>query len=270
MTQLSAIRTGRLVRRAGVLVAGMTVAAVLATGCQAGSSRGEFGENQQILAQCDPSAPPASFVQIDGTGSSVSKAITAERMEAIESIVQTTAICSGHLRVQVFAASSVDTRLLFEAPLRLDGATDTARLKRVPALVSDAMGQIRKAYNPAVKALSSHGSDIAAQLRHASEWIAQLGGNFKLRAYLLTDGFENTRVNLVARALSRQEATALAAQVEVPDLPGASVVIAGLGRVVGNPPSSAMVEGLIAYYGAVCRKTNAADCLAVTDYTTGR
>jgi hypothetical protein len=257
-------------RRATVLVAGITVTAVLATACDAGSPRGELSEHQQILSTCDPAAPPASMVQIDGTGSSASEEIVKERMTAIKSIVRTTAICSGHLKVLVFSASSAATTTIFDAPLRLDGATDNARLKRVPALVSEVMGEIERKYEPAVKQLAPGGSDIPAQLRLASEWIGQLGEPFRLHLLLATDGFQTIGVDLSTRALSQQEATALAGQLAVPDLSGASVVVAGLGRVAGNPPPSAVVEGLVTFYRELCAKTGAADCLAVTDYTAGR
>jgi hypothetical protein len=247
---------------------GVAVMMVIAACSSPASTPGELAANQQLLAQCDPAAPPASFVQIDGTGSSNSNAILDERMAAIEQIVRRTAICSGHLRVIVFAGSSAATAPLFDGPLHLGGATANARLKRVPALVSSTMEQIKKAYGPAVAALSGGGSDISAQYRLASEWTQQLGGNYKLHLYVLTDGFQNVGVNLGARALTKQEAVALAAQAAVPPLPGASVVVAGLGRVVGTPPPSNVVEGLVAYYDALCKKATAARCVSVTDYAT--
>jgi hypothetical protein len=264
----SSIVAVRWRRRACMFVTvGLAVASL--AGCGASSSpRGELDENQAILATCDPAAPPASFVQIDGTGSSNSDAILNERMTAIEQIVRRTAICSGHLRVILFSSSSAATAPLFDGPLDLEGATTNAKLKRVPALVSSTMDQIRKTYRPAVAGLSGGGSDITAQYRLASEWISQLGGNLKLHLYVLSDGFQNFGVDLGARALTRQEATGLADQAAVPQLPGASVVVAGLGRVAGNPPPSQVVEGLVAYYDRLCQRTGAAKCVSVTDYAT--
>lgn len=256
-------------RQACQLITAVLIAAVTLTGCGASSSpRGELGENQAILATCDPTAPPASFVQVDGTGSSNSDAILNERMAAVEQVVRKTAICSGYLRVVVFSSSSAATAQLFDGPLHLEGATANAKLKGVPALVSSTMDQIRKTYNPAVAGLSGGGSDITAQYRLASEWISQLGGNLKLHLYLLTDGFQNVGVDLGARALTQQEAAGLADQAAVPQLPGASVVVAGLGRVAGNPPPSQVVEGLVAYYDRLCQRTGAARCVSVTDYAT--
>ncbi|UQS22858.1 hypothetical protein L1857_08525 [Amycolatopsis thermalba] len=253
-------------RLAGAVV--LLAVLVIVTACSsAAPQHGELADDQRILASCDPSAPPASLVEIDGTGSSASDQITAERMEAIESVVRRTAICSGQLGVLVFSSSSAATTMLFDEPLQLEGATDNARLKRVPEVVSDVMAKIRAAYTPAVTRLDQNGSDITAQYRLANEWITQLGGKLRLHLYVFTDGFQNVGVNLGARALSKQEAEALANQVNVPKLTGATVVIAGLGRVAGVAPRSDVVEGLVAYYDALCRESGAAKCLSVTDYT---
>ncbi|WP_030853696.1 VWA domain-containing protein [Streptomyces griseus] len=247
-------------------VAAVTVATTM-TACSVDSSpHGELARNKQTLASCDASAPPASDIQIDGSGSSASKTITEERMAAIEQIVRTTAVCSGRLRVSVFSASSAGTATLFDGPLPLHGATDTARLKRVATAVDDAMSEIRDAYGPAVAGLKGKGSDITAQYRLASEWINQVGGNFRLHLLVLTDGFQNVGMDLGNRAISKQEAAELANRTTVPTLSGVSVTVAGLGRVTGTPPRSDVVQGLVAYYDALCKKAGAAKCVSVTDY----
>lgn len=269
MTNLVPIRRWRGGPGVGVLVAGLASVMALVSGCEAGSPRGELAENQRILASCDPSAPPASLVVIDGTWSSASEAITAERMAAIESITRRTAVCSGHLRVLVFSSSAATTTL-FDGSLEIDGATTNARLKRVPKTVADVMDKVRQAYGPAVAALPQSGSNITSMHRLGAEWIAQLGGNYRLHLVILSDGCQNVSVDLCVRPLSKQEVTALVDQVAVPQLPGASVTVAGLGRVAGTPPSSDVVEQLVAFFGAVCRKTAAAECVSVTDYAEGR
>lgn len=251
-------------------IASFVVLALTLTACGVSSSpRGELAENRRILAACDKSAPPASDVHIDGTASSASKQITRARMAAVTSIVRTTVICSGRLRVSVFSSSSSATAILFDGSPHLDGATVNARLKRVPGVVGGVMATIRKGYGPAVARLDRGGSDITAQYRLAGEWRAQLGGNARLHLYLLTDGFQTVGVDLDAKALSRREAVALAGRVVMPKLPRAVVVVAGLGRVAGKPPRSDVVEGLVAYYDRLCHRAGAAQCRAVTDYTPG-
>jgi hypothetical protein len=127
------------------------------------------------------------------------------------------------------------------------------------------MAQIKKAYGPAVSGLDQSGSDITAQYRLAAEYIQQLGKPYRLNLYVLTDGFQNLRQDLQTRALGKAEATALADQVTMPKLPGASVVVAGLGKVAGSPPPSDMVEGLVTYYNELCKISGASACLSVSD-----
>lgn len=262
---LPASRTARL-RRMYVLPVAGALAATALTACGGLSARGTLGADQQILASCERGAPPASMVEDDGTGSSNADSITTERMSVIRSVVRKTAICGGQLRVIVFSSSSTATVVLFDGTLHLDGATANARLRRVPHLVSGVMAQIAAAYGPAVAGLDRGGSDITAQFRLAGEWIAQLGGAYRLHLYLLSDGFQNVGVRLDdGRALSKVDAITLANRVDVPNLQRASVVVAGLGHVAGPPPASNVVEGLVAYYEALCHRTHAAQCLAVSD-----
>jgi hypothetical protein len=251
--------------RALLLLTSASLAAL--TACGASSAPGELHDNQQLLKSCNRSAPPASLVEVDGTGSDASSAITKSRMETIEAIVRRTAVCSGDLKVLVFSSSSAATVTLFDGPLHPYGATDNARLRRVPAMVSKVMAGVRKAFGPAVASLDTGGSDITAQYRLANEWIEQLGGTNRLHLYVLTDGFQNIGVDLAARPLTQAQATALATQVAMPKLPGAMIVVAGLGKVAGTPPRSDVVAGLVAYYTALCKRAGAAQCVAVTDYT---
>lgn len=256
----------RQYRKIAALAIGIVTTVVMAACSSPSSTPGEMAANQQLLSQCDPAKPPASLVEIDGTGSSNADSITAERMKAVESIATRTAVCSGYLRVLVFSSSSAATTVLFDRPLKMDGATDNARLRRVPGAVNDVMAKIRTAYGPAVAALPQNGSDIQAQYRLAGEWMRQLGDSYRLDLTIFTDGFQNIGVDLGARALSKQEATTLADKVNVPKLPGASVAVAGLGRVAEGTPPSTVVEGLVAYYDELCHNTSAAKCSSVSDY----
>ncbi|MFF5498968.1 hypothetical protein [Streptomyces aquilus] len=257
----------RHARRSPAAMCALAIAASV-TACGVGSSaHGQLAQDKQILATCDASAPPASDIQLDGSGSSASKAITEERMAAVEEIVRTTAICSGRLRVLVFSSSSAAATTLFDETLALHGATDNAKLKRVPQLIEGIMTQIRASYGPAVSGLPGGGSDITGQYRLAQEWAEQVGGDYRLHLYLLTDGFETVGgLNLYKKVLTKQEASELVDQMAVPMLTGASVTVAGLGRVAGSPPPSRVAEGLVGFYDALCKKSGAATCLSVTDY----
>lgn len=230
----------------------------------------ELGALKQLRAACEPDRSPASLVLLDGTGSNNTPDITEERMRAVESVVRETAVCAGHLRLVAFSSSSAATTTLFDGPLVLDGATENAQLKKLPALVDEVVGEVKEAYEPAIASLPPGGSDVTAMYRLAAEWIAQLGDPFQLHLRVFTDGIQNVGMDLGAQVLSDEEATALAGRIEVPQLPEASVVVAGLGRVADPPLPSPLVEGLIIFYDALCQRTGASHCLSVTDYSAGR
>lgn len=228
-----------------------------------------MAEHQAMLTNCQDTAP-AALVLVDGTGSSNADDLHAERLDAIEGIARQTAVCSGHLRVAVFSSSSAATIALYDGPLKPHGATDNARVRRVPALIEDVMPGIREGYESALADLPGGGSDITGQMRLGAEWVGQLGEEYRLDLYLFTDGFHNVEFRVGDEPLSPTEAEALAAEASVPDLSGASVTVAGLGRVVGDPPSSRVVDGLVAYYESLCEQSGADSCTAVTDYALGR
>jgi hypothetical protein len=240
---------------------------VLAAGCSSSPSPTEtLAQDKATLATCDPQHAPASWVAIDGTGSSAADSIYKERLTAIESIARTTAICSGYLRMIVFSASSVATTVLYDGSVAQPGATENARLLRVPNAVSSVMDQVTKGYGPAVTGLDPRDSDILGQYANAAQWISQLGGSYRLHLYLLTDGFETAHFNFYSQPPTTGDAAALAQQVAVPSLPGAEVVVAGLGREAGPAAPSTVVDGLLAFYSAVCHRTGAAKCVSVSDY----
>lgn len=238
--------------------------------CGAGTSPpGELGQDQQILAACPAGKKLASDVEVDASGSGRTPELPSERAAVIGDVARRTAICGGHLRVSIFSASSAATALLYDGELSLPGATDNARLRRVPKLLDQVMTTTTQAYATEVNDLTPDGSDIVAQYRLASEYIQQLGDGYVLRLVVLTDGFQSSSAfGIGDQPLSRDEAAALAAQVSVPSIPNsASVTVAGLGKVVGQPPSSDVVDGLVAFYDAICRRAGAATCQSVTEYT---
>jgi hypothetical protein len=258
----------RLPHRGTLALAGLLAIAALVAGCNLSSSSPTTAltENQQTLTTCDRAHPPATWVAIDGATFSASSAIFNERMTALESIARQTAVCSGYLKVIAFGGSSVQTATLYDGFLRQAGATDNARLLRVPAAVANVMATVRKAYGPAVAHWDHCVSDVTSQYRLASEWFGQLGGSYGLHVYLLTDGIQNARVVTGTEVLDPAQAAALAQQVPVPNLAGAEIVVAGLGITVRPLEQSDVVESLVSYYTDVCRRTSARKCVAVSSY----
>lgn len=230
---------------------------------------GQLQEHQALLANCGDTSP-ATLVAVDGSGSSDDETITAERLAAMEHIATQTAVCSGRLKVLVFSSTSGTTTTLFDGALEAHGATDNARLRKVPALVEEATTQISEGYEAAIDGLPGGGSDIVGVYRLGAEYASQLGDGYRLHLVVLSDGMHNVGHKPGSEALSREEAETLAAETTMPDLSGAAVTVAGIGRVAGDPSASNVVEGLVFYYDALCQQANADECVSVTDYAVGR
>ena len=241
------------------------------TACGAGHPvAGELGGDQKLLAAC-PDKKLASMVSVDVSGTGRDEEIAAGHLKAISYVVRRTAVCGGHLRVTAFAGTSAATRELFDGELQLAGATEIARLRKAPKAVDEVMSMVTKSYGEALTLPpQGNGSDVVGQYRLAHEYGAQLGVEYALGFLLLTDGFQTVGEGALHHPLTAQEASQLAERLTLPQLPGATVVVAGLGKVAGNPPSSDVVEGVVRFYDAICASTGAAECRSVTDFTVGR
>lgn len=264
------MRTSNLRRggRSAVAVIAALLGIIMLAGCGIASAPpGELGQDQKILASCPKDTQLASKVDLDVSGSSRTATLQPERAAVISDVARQTAICGGHLQVKVFSGTSAATEVLYDGELTLPGATDNARLRRVPGLVDGVIATVTQAYGSKVAQLDPGSSDIVAEVRLAREYANQLGNGYQLHLTLLTDGFQTAGFDLGGSALTDAQAAALADKVEVPKLPGAHVTVAGIGKVVDQPPSSAVVDGVIAFYNALCARTEAASCVSVTDYT---
>lgn len=256
--------TEKTLLRGGVVATLLVAAALSLTACSGYRAPGELGENQAILDEC-PDQKLNTYIQVDGTGSGRSPEADADRLEIIHGLARETAVCGGHITVAGYSASSGATVTIYDDEIALPGATDNARLRRVPEAVELIMSEITATYDEALAQLPDSGSDIAGMLRLAAEQQAQFGDDYLLRYVNLTDGLDNVGVALDEN-LSPDQAAALADQVPVPTLPGAEVTFAGIGRVAGDPVSSAFTESLIAFYQRLCERTDAGSCLVVTDW----
>lgn len=241
----------------------LTIAAAAGLASCSGSMLGQLGSDLATVETC-PGEQFASFVLVDGTGVAGSEIVTEINLETLESIARRTAICGGRLTVGAFSAGSASTAPVYDGELELHGATDIARLKKVDELLAEVMTEVRENYGPAIASLPQTGTDVVGLYRLAAEHAAQLEG-YAVEFTILTDGVNNLGIN-AGVVLTGEEAVALADTVEVPDLTGVTVTVAGLGRVAGDPLPSEMVEGLVAFYDRLCENTGASSCLSVTDW----
>lgn len=263
---------GRSRRQMGTLAVALAMAfsvllvAVL-TGCSGNSAPGDLGVNQKTLVSC-PSTPPAAEVFVDVSGTGRMQKLPEDYAAATKDLARKTAVCGGHLSVVAFSASSTATAGLFDGDLKMHGSTDNARLRHVPDAVEGVMKIVEDAYATKLTQLTPGGSDILAQYGLAAERQRQLGGGRPLDLLILTDGFQNAGLVVGDRVLSDADAKTLAAGVDVPQLHGATVVVAGIGKTRDQTVvATDVVNGMKAFYDAVCQRTGAAACVSVTDYT---
>lgn len=250
-------------RRAALLGTSFILTAGLLAGCST-SAPGELGRLQALSADCG-SRPLNTFVQLDESGSARDAALTKERLLLVQAIAERALVCGGHLKVSVFSSSSGANQTLYDGDVTIQTPTGNARLKRVPTALNQVMREITAAFDPAVEALPADGSDFLSAYRLFAEQASQLP-DARLDAYLLTDGLTNVGSVQITGALSKDQATAFAEQVDLPNLPAdASLTVAGLGRVAGDPVPSDVIAGEVAFYTALCSRTGAGACLAVTD-----
>ncbi|WP_375384006.1 hypothetical protein [uncultured Microbacterium sp.] len=246
------------------LTFGITLAlgAIAVTGCSA-HAPGDIGRLQQILETCPDGQQINSYNAVDVSGTSDDPLIMREHLAYIETKIERVAVCGGgHVTVVAFGPNSV-TAPIYETDIAVPGSTDLAKLRRVPGIVNDAMTEVEKNYTPAIALLPEGGTDVIGLFRLFDE-SKTLRADMVLEAAALTDGLNNQGV-VLDHPLSADEATALADQVVVPNLAGASVAVVGIGRVVGDALPSDFIEGMKFFYTRLCQNTQAAQCLVVTD-----
>ncbi|AGB22143.1 hypothetical protein Mycsm_01750 [Mycobacterium sp. JS623] len=251
---------------AAAMGAAMVVAGL--SGC-GHSATHELDHAQQVLATCPPNDQKlAALVTSDESGTRRGSTAEPAQQEVIRKAVERTAICGGHFRLSLFAGGVV-TAGVYDGDLKLEGATETARLRKAPKVIDTTMAAINGALPSALERLDGGQTDIVGQLQPAQQYRDQLSANgqhYQLDLSELTDGIETAQVDLSDPALSSAQAEQLATTVSVPDLSGARVRVIGVGRKAdGEQLPTPYVEALRAFHLAVCTRTRATTCVAVTD-----
>ncbi|MDV7102073.1 hypothetical protein R4227_18605 [Gordonia amicalis] len=243
-----------------------------------------------VGSACSASAPPASLANLEGTAkqcsgvgrialvasdeSETSREATFQRVrqQVMRDEITRTAVCGGHFRLTIFSGSQVG-QTVFDGDLRADGATEIARLRKVPKIVDETMNAVNKALPAARDKLPGDGTDTTAQYQVAAEYFAQAKpttGTALMEFTMLTDGISTVPTELSDRNLATGDAMRLARTVTPAQLPGINVRIIGVGRTSGDEQlPSAYVDALKAFQAEVCRASRAASCLIVTDPESG-
>ncbi|MGW4844873.1 hypothetical protein [Nocardia brasiliensis] len=244
------------------------IATALACSVSTASTGSGLADAKATLATCPNGMRLASRAAIDVSGDMRRIAGDAGRLDPIRQLVELTVICGGHLRIEAFAGSSAATSALYDGDVDLPGATENARLRRAPGVVDEVMTTVTKNLPVAAARLPENGTDIVAQLGLSAEYKQQLdpdGSKYQLRLVITTNGLQTEQVTLTDPALTESTARTLAQQVQAPNLMGADVLLAGIGKTAGPAPSTRIVDAVKAFHQQVCKNTGAAHCTVVTD-----
>lgn len=259
--------TSRVTRVARVATT-LAAAGLVLAGC-AGQTGGDLARLQDLARGCPPNPMRvAAYGATDVSNSGRSRQIAAQRLDAIHAFVTQVAVCRGDIKLVAFSSSPGATYPLFEGAVDPPGATLVARLRKVDVVVERVMDAVADRLMEAVDQLPGDGSDILSELELAREYRQQLGGERHFEVLVLTDAVQ-TRGAVVTNspAFDSTSAVELAKRVTVPDLSGASVTVAGVGKVSGPPAPGTWVDAAKTFFNEVCSRTRAAACHIVTDYT---
>jgi hypothetical protein len=238
-------------------IAAAATACATLSACGGTGAVGRLGELKRVAGTCPAHGDAAAYVAWDVRRTLRRPRITAARLDSLDRTAEQVAACGGVLRVVAFGPTASSTARLYDGELRPLGATENARLLRVPHLVDQVREDVGRRLPGVLAEVSGQGADPVSQLGAAEQFRRQLGAGYALRVVIETSGFGRG----VPDASSR-----LAANVSVPDLRDADVVVAGLGKVGrGAPTPTPVVDSLRAFYGQLCRRTHARSCLAITD-----
>ncbi|WP_338773034.1 hypothetical protein V7968_16335 [Nocardia vulneris] len=237
-------------------------------GCSASGHIANLAEVKQIAASCPPGRQIAGRAAIDVGDGRVKVAAESGRLAPVRELVQRVATCDGHLRIDVFAGSASATAAVFDGKLHAQGATENARLKRVPKMVDEVMATVTTKLPTAASTLAQDGKDVVAQFGLSTEYLRQLDperSRYVLDVVITTDGAQTSRPVLTDANLTSADAEPLAQGVAAPDLSGAQVRVTDVGKTADRSMPTSYVDALKVFYRTVCQATKADACMVVTD-----
>jgi hypothetical protein len=229
-------------------LAAAAIAPLGLTACGTAGAVTRLGELKSVAATCPSHTPLAAYVAWDARRALRGRRVASARLDSLDKTAEKVAACGGVLRVVAFGPTAASTARLYDGQLRPRGATENARLLRVPDLVAQVREQVERALPAALAELSGRGADPLGQFAAADQFRRQLGQAYALHVVIETSGIGHGSESNAA------------------DLRGADVVVAGIGKAGRSASAaSAAVEALRRFYGQACRRTHARSCLVITD-----
>ena len=224
--------------------------------CGGTGAVGRLNELKRVAQSCPAHADLAAYVAWDVRRTLRGPRITAARLESLEKTAERVAACGGRMRVVAFGPTAASTARLYDGELRPRGATENARLLRVHHLVDQTLKDVQKELPEVLAEVSGQSADPLSQFAAAEQFRRQLGSGYSLHVVIETSG----------NSVADDPGSNLAANMAVPDLTGADVIVSGIGKEGRRSPTpTPVVEGLRDFYTQVCERTHATACLVLTD-----
>jgi hypothetical protein len=240
-------------------IAAAATAPGIVAACGGTGAVGRLGELKRVAHSCHAHARLAAYVAWDVRRTLRGGRIAAARLDSLEKTAERVAVCGGSIRVVAFGPTAASTARLYDGELRPPGATENARLLRVPNLVEQVMKHVRRQLPEVLAEVSGQSADPVSQFGAAEQFRRQLGPGYALHVVIETSGFGRD-------VPTSQNVSGLAGSTVVADLSGADVVVAGIGKVGRSAPTpTRMVDALRAFSTETCERTNARSCLVITD-----
>ena len=226
----------------------------LSTGCAA---VGSDASNYNFVCE---DGPPEQLSLLDVSTSGRDLDILAERLNAIQVDAERVADCDGSLTVVAWGGSASTSEVLYQGQIRVLGASEIGRDRKIPAAVDAVMEEVRGKLNALMQATPSGGEDLLAAFSIVSDFVRAGGADQSAFAVsIYADGIATEGSAQINRpGLSEARIEELIAEQSLPDLSGVPISMFGVGRIGGTAkPPQQVVETTQIYAQDLCAATGA-------------
>ncbi|MFZ9629951.1 MAG: hypothetical protein ACO3C1_11440 [Ilumatobacteraceae bacterium] len=205
--------------------------------------------------------PPEQLSLLDVSSSGRDLGILAERLNAIQVDAERVADCDGSITVVAWGGSASTSEVLYQGQIRVLGASEIGRDRKIPAAVDAVMEEVRGNLNNLMQSTPSGGQDLLAAFSIVSDFVRAGGGanSSAVAVSIYADGIATEGSAQINRpGLSEARIEELIAEQSVPDLSGVPISMFGVGRIGGSAkPPQQVVETTQIYAQDLCEATGA-------------
>ncbi|MEY4605902.1 MAG: hypothetical protein RLY45_662 [Actinomycetota bacterium] len=217
------------------------------------------GEASEYNFACD-AAPPVQLSLVDISTSGRDIDILAERLNAVQVDAERVADCDGEITIVAWGGSASTSEVLFQGQIRVVGASEIGRDRKIPAAVDAVMDEVRQSLATVLGSRASGGHDLLAAFSIVSDFVRAAGGtDANIAVSIYADGVSTEGSADINRpGLSEARLEELIAEQTMPDLSGVPISMFGVGRLGGtDKPPQQVVDLTQAYAQMLCEATGA-------------